>query len=248
MKVFLTSNSGGFGRINGERIGCEFNRANGFADMLKEKLPYDVRCLFISSSPDKDFYELNDSIARNLKDGFTIDGYNVKCVDVCDNRNANDIANYIHNYNVLFLTGGHVPTQNKFFQDIHLKTLLKNYEGIIIGRSAGAMNCADVVYAQQELEGEATNPNYKKYLDGLGLTNICILPHFEFLRGNSIDGLDIVKDICLPDSRIRPFYALTNNSFIYIHEGHSILYGEAYLFRNGDFSKIFDDGMSVTIL
>ena len=36
MKIFLTSYSGGFGRVNGERNACEFNRENGFFDLLIE--------------------------------------------------------------------------------------------------------------------------------------------------------------------------------------------------------------------
>ena len=79
----------------------------------------------------------------------------------------------------IFLCGGHLPTQNKFFNDIGLKELLKNTNALIVGGSAGSMNCADIVYCPPELEEEVLDENFNRYLKGLGLTNINILPHFE---------------------------------------------------------------------
>ena len=43
---------------------------------------------------------------------------------------------------VIILRGGHVPTQNKFFEKIKLKERIKDFEGIIIGVSARYMNSA----------------------------------------------------------------------------------------------------------
>lgn len=74
---------------------------------------------------------------------------------------------------------GHVPTQNQFFKNINLREIIRNSKALILGGSAGSMNSAEIVYAQPELEGESINPNYKKYIQGLGLTNISILPHFQ---------------------------------------------------------------------
>jgi len=104
---------------------------------------------------------------------------------------------------------------------------LKSYKGIIIGISAGSMNCADVVYAQPELDGEAVNLTYEKYLDGLDLTKINILPHFQEIKEQTLDGLRILEDISLPDSKSRPFYALVDGSYIFIENNNSTLYGEA---------------------
>lgn len=41
--------------------------------------------------------------------------------------------------------------------------MLKDYQGVILGISAGSMNSADVVYAQPEEEGEGIDPEYEKY-------------------------------------------------------------------------------------
>lgn len=110
--------------------------------------------------------------------------------------------------------------------------------GLIIAFSAGSMNCADIVYAQPELEGEATNPEYKRYLDGLHLTEINILPHFQAINELTIDGLRALEDISLPDSNIRPFYGLVDGSYIIIEINSATLYGEAYWICKGTITKI----------
>ena len=115
---------------------------------------------------------------------------------------------------------------------------MKNYNGIVIGISAGTMNCAEVVYAQPELDGEAIDPNYQRYLEGLNLTQISVLPHFQELKELSLDGLRVVEDISLPDSKIRPFYALVDGAFILVEDNKSVLYGEGYLISDGDITMI----------
>ena len=43
------------------------------------------------------------------------------------------------NYDVILLAGGHVPTQNCYFKEIDLKEKIKDFQGIVIGISAGSM-------------------------------------------------------------------------------------------------------------
>ena len=83
---------------------------------------------------------------------------------------------------VIVLTGGHVPTQNNFLKQLRLRERLLNYNGIIVAWSAGSMNCADVVYAGPEFEGEAIDPLYERWISGLGITDINIFPHFQKLK------------------------------------------------------------------
>ena len=40
--------------------------------------------------------------------------------------------------------------QHEFFIEINLKELLKNYQGLVIGQSAGALNMADKVFNSPE--------------------------------------------------------------------------------------------------
>ncbi|MDZ9984631.1 hypothetical protein SM917_06030, partial [Escherichia coli] len=72
-----------------------------------------------------------------------------------DNRNAKEKSELISEAEVVILAGGHVPTQNIFFQQINLKNELKTSNKMIIGCSAGSMNGSEEVYAQPELQGES---------------------------------------------------------------------------------------------
>ena len=146
---------------------------------------------------------------------------------------------------MIFLCGGHVPTQNKFFEEINLRGVIKDSKALIIGASAGSMNSAKIVYAQPELEGEALDPNYRKYVNGLGLTNISILPHFEEGQDFILDGKNIMKEISLPDSKIWPFIAYQDGAYIHDNGSSQIMYGKAYLFEKGKLKQITEEN-SVT--
>ena len=74
-------------------------------------------------------------------------------------RTVEKIDDLIENADFIFLCGGHLPTQNKFF---NLREKIKNTEALIVGASAGAMNMADVVYSIPELEQESNDPNFKR--------------------------------------------------------------------------------------
>ena len=246
MKLFLTSHIGGSYKENGTRIPCALDDSNNFLQLLKEQWKYNSKCLILSSDPDDDVR--NDSFEAVYKEAFKISNLSLSKLDVCDRRNESNLADMIHDYDVLILAGGHVPTQNNFFNRIHLKELLQSYRGIIIGISAGTMNCADVVYAQPELENEAVDPKYERYLEGLNLTKMSILPHFQDVKDTCLDGLRILEDISLPDSKIRPFYALIDGAFILVDENKSVLYGEAYYFKDEKFTKVCDTDKSIEIL
>lgn len=98
------------------------------------------------------------------------------------------------------------------------------------------MNSAENVYAQPEKSGEATSKRYKKFLKGLGLTDISVIPHYDKIIGEKIDGLRIIQDITLPDSIDRKFYAIDDTSFIVADERKS--YGNCYLIENGRIIKV----------
>jgi len=246
MKLFLTSSIGGSYKENGKRIPCALEGANHFLDLLREHWAVNSKCLVISSDPENDV--INDSFKAIFTEAFRISGFSLSQLDICDRRNESKLADIIYDYDVLLLAGGHVPTQNQFFSRIKLKELMGNYKGIIIGISAGTMNCADVVYAQPELDGEATSLVYQRYLNGLNLTNLNILPHFQDIKDISVDGQLALEDISLPDSWTRPFYALVDGSFIFIDDNKTTLYGEAYWVQNGNVTRVCENDKSIQLI
>jgi peptidase E len=245
MKSFLTSSIGGIERADGGFLPCALDGSNGLLERLLAYWPENAKCLILSSDPENP--GMNDAVRDLYGQAFPLSGLPLSTIDVCDARSVDRLEDFLRTYNVLLLAGGHVPTQNRFFQRIGLKGLLQGYEGIIIGISAGTMNCAGIVYAQPELEGEAADPAYQRYLDGLGLTEFRVLPHFQELKGQMLDGLRVLEDIALPDSRVCPFYALTDGAYILTDGPGAALYGEAYLISDGTVTKICETGSSVPL-
>lgn len=223
---------------DGERIAHNFGNENGILDLIKKLTPKQENFVFVAS--DELNYDSTDIYANITFDSFRLT-FPFSDYAILDGRTKHKAKELIENADLIFLCGGHVPTQNKFFQNINLKEIIKDSKALIIGQSAGSMNSAEIVYAQPEFEGEAIDPNYKKYLHGLGLTDISILPHFEQELGTVLDGKDVFKEISLPDSKVRPFIAYSDGAFIYDNGETQLIYGRAYLFNNGSYQKISED-------
>ena len=168
-------------------------------------------------------------------------GLSVSTVEKCDGRNPDAVVD-LQNIDFIVLKGGHVPTQNKFMKQLQLRTRLLDYKGIVVAWSAGSMNCADVVYAGPEFEGEAIDPLYERWISGLGITNINILPHFQSLQDEYLDGMRLIEDITYADSMGHEILALNDGSYIILDDEKTILHGEAYLIKDGKQSQICNDG------
>ncbi len=218
----------------------DLNPANGFIHELHLALAYPCRALYICSDPDG--WEKTDLYAGSTAESMEKAGFAFFAFDVLDGRNVDDASALIENADLIILSGGHVPTQNAFFQDIGLKELLAGFDGVLMGISAGSMNSAADVYAHPELEGEAIDPDYERFLPGLGLTEANILPHYNTIAGDTLDGLDLFDDIAIPDSMGRTFFVLPDGSYILSKGGRETLYGEAYVIHDGEMKQIAEDG------
>lgn len=173
-------------------------------------------------------------------------GLSISYIDICDDRNM-DVIEKLDDMDVLILVGGHVPTQNRFMKQIRLRERLMNYDGVVIGWSAGSMNCADVVYAGPELEGEAVDPTYERWITGLGLTDINIFPHFQYLRDDILDGMRLIEDITFEDSVGHEIIAINEESYIVIEDGQATLYGEAYRIKDKQMTQICKEGECIRL-
>lgn len=213
---------------------------NGLADGLRASLPGTCRALYICSDPED--YTNTDFYARLTKESFEGAGFTFTAFDILDGRTADSAEKHIRRADLIILTGGHVPTQNRFFQKLGLRALLQGCRGVIVGISAGSMNSAEIVYAHPELEGEAIDPAYGRFLPGLGLTKVMIIPHYQMIRGGTLDGLRLFEDIAYPDSVGRAFYVLPDGSYLYCKDGIEEIRGEAYRIRNGVMEQICRDG------
>ena len=127
-----------------------------------------------------------------------------------------------------------MPTQNLFFQKIKLSKLMKNFQGVVLGISAGSMNCARRVYAQPEAPGES-RPDFRRWYPGLGLSEINILPHYQQVWDMMLDGKRLFEDITYLDSVGHSFLSLVDGSYLVEKDGETTLYGESYAMIDGKF-------------
>ena len=211
------------------------NPANGFADRMRAALPQDPKCLFICSHPDSAY--LTDKYAADMDEAFSGAGMPFGSLTVLDSRTDHQAAQLIAQSDFIILAGGHVPTQNEYFMRIGLRELLKDYQGVVMGVSAGSMNAADRVYAQPEMEGESSM-DFPRWLSGLGLTNVNILPHYQQIKDWYLDGKRLFEEITYDDSHGHAFYALVDGSYLLIENGAEQLLGEAYRIEDGQISQV----------
>lgn len=209
---------------------------NGFLQRLYDALPLYPRCLFICSSPDR--RDLNCRFGADVFCAFAEAGIHFSSYAVLDAYNADQAEELIQNSDLIVLAGGHVPTQNAFFREIGLRELLGGsggfggFDGVVLGISAGSMNCADEVYVQPEDPGES-DPDFVRFAPGLGLTTVSVCPHYQKVKHYTLDGKRLFEDITYADSMGHEFFALPDGSYFYQEDDRLLLCGEAYRIRDG---------------
>ena len=92
------------------------------------------------------------------------------------------------------------------------------------------------------------DPNYKRWIKGLGITKTNIFPHFEQLKDEVLDGMRLIEDITYSDSMGHEIIALNNGSYIIAENGAEILYGEAYSIKDGKQKQICTDGEWIQLM
>ena len=240
MTLFLTSSP--TGPLDGSRVVDGLDPMNGFVENLAARWPGSARCLIAAASPEE--YAGNDQMAAFFAHALARSGLPCVCMDLWDDR-AGGIDPGA--YDVVLLGGGHVPTQNAFFRRVGLRERLAGFPGILIGISAGTMNAAGRVYAQPELPGEAVDPRYVRWLPGLGLTGLNILPHYQMVRDHRLDGRRLYEDITYPDSVGHRFLAIPDGSYVLAEDGGATLYGEGYLLADGELRRICEENKTLDL-
>ena len=208
------------------------NEHHWIEDLLKH-ISFPCHALLVASSPDdieKTRYYAQEIVDVMNKHNLCLSGF-----DVLDRTSVKSTKEFIEKADIIIAMGGHVPTQNAFFQEIDLKKHLQNFNGIWIGSSAGSMNSATLVYAQPELEGEVIESMYQRFVPGLGLTEKMILPHYSSWKNEVIDGFRLLEDVTYPDSQGHTFYLMEDGSYVLGDTEEEIeeVVGEYYILHDG---------------
>ena len=196
---------------------------------------------------DPDAHAHNDRMLREFGDALAWAGMPLSRFTVLDSRNPGQSLSCIQDAAFVMLAGGHVPTQNRFLHAVGLKAAMHDFNGTVVGISAGSMNAAQTVYAQPEETGESLDPDYDRFPEGLGLTRIQVLPHLNMVRNTMLDGRRLFEDITFPDSHGHTFLAIPDGSFVYADGNHTLLCGEGWQIRDGRMTQLTSDGQETVL-
>lgn len=221
-----------------------FSNENGFIDAIRAALPDNPRCLFICADPNA--HDFTCRIGADIFIAFANCGIRFSHYGVLDGENSRRAGEMVKNADLIVLAGGYVPTQNAFFRSIGLRHLLRDHPGVVMGISAGSMNCAEQVYAQPEEPGESA-PAFPRFLEGLGLTRVNVLPHYQKVKDYVLDGRRLYEDITFADSMGHTFYAIPDFSYIVDNGERAVLFGEGYRVRDGVMTRLTSKGQSAVL-
>ncbi len=245
MTLFLTGSPTRYGEDH-------FTDDNGFLSEVKAALAEAAgegvlpRVLLVSAAPDD--VAFTESVLKGMSLCIHRSGIRTEEIVMLDRRNAAEAASLVKRAHWIVLCGGHVPTQNKFIHEIGLRDLLRDFDGVIMGCSAGSMNCADRVYSHPEMPGEAVDPQYRRWLTGLGLTDINLVPHYYQVRDVVLDGKRLFEDVIFPDSWQHKFYTFPDGGYIKVKDGRRILYGDAWEISEGRMHQVCQENKTFTFM
>ena len=236
MIVFLTSSPCDDNVPEGVKLPCILNVENHFVEHMKQWWKPDSLGLIIAAYPDND--ELNDEMRDTFYGAFTYHGMSFKELIMVDHRNEEQLEELMAEADFVMLAGGHVPTQNEYFCKLGLREQMKHFDGIVMGISAGSMNAADMVYVQPELPGESVDPDFERFVEGLGLCYVNVLPHYQMVKDHVLDGRRLFEEITFEDSYDQAFVVLVDGSYVQVYDGVTEIYGEAWMISDGVMTKI----------
>lgn len=237
MILFLTS------RLNtrvmdedGNKTTIPIENINGVLDNIKKYLSGTNRVVYVSNDPNNVIE--NEERIKNMIDSFSLSNLNFNEKILLDARNKKDAKNIILGANIVILSGGKILCQNKFFRSIRLKKILKHFNGIVIGMSAGTMNLCKTIYNFPE---ENADIKEQRWVKGLGLYDKIIIPHFDGETNTyqiECEEVDVVNDYIFPASHKKEFLGIPNGSYILIDNNKNVsFFGEMYTIKDGKVSN-----------
>ena len=200
-----------------------FDASGGFpadiADSLRKDLPERKRLVFICSSPalhetTQRYCEVNRSWFEQACLGFS----DYQIID--DRCTPEDAKVFASSASCIFLTGGDTLGQSLFLSDYHMDKILCNFDGVIIGLSAGAINMGKTALCSKDKKNEKT-----LIYDGLGLVDITAEPHFDPQNG------ELLENELFPLSDMLQIYAVCDGGGIRTGLDTVRYFGEVYLIR-----------------
>lgn len=127
----------------------------------------------------------------------------------------------LKNADIIYLQGGDPFVQLEYMRDNEYDKFLKEYNGIVLGLSAGTMNLGETEFYSKDEDYPKS-----KFYKALGITDLTIDPHFD------INDYDKVKEIT-KYSKDHKIIGLSDYSAIIIDNDANIkCIGPNYIYDN----------------
>jgi dipeptidase E len=128
-----------------------------------------------------------------------------------------EIKEKISETDLIYFTGGVTTILVERLKKSGIRSLLGNFEGIIVGRSAGALafcrKCVITCRRTSEI----------KVIEGLGLVDLTLKAHYKLCKDEKLIRL----------SKNEEFFAVPKDSAIVYDSGKLLFINNVYLFRDG---------------
>ena len=180
--------------------------------------------VFIPTVPeDINISEKYFDLTKNL---FQSIGINFKTSTLLDRRySSKEAKKIIKNATAIFLSGGDTLNQFKFIKEYQLEKALDEFTGTLMGLSAGAINLGETSMVFKD-----NLDNADRIYDGLGISPITVIPHFEPTESHFNEKLFKLSSENL-------IFGITDNSAIKITSGLQF-FGDIYLLDRGRMLKL----------
>jgi dipeptidase E len=138
-------------------------------------------------------------------------------VEFIEYQETEEIADKIAASDLIYLTGGQASILIERTKTMHLDSQLKNYRGIIVGRSAGALALCKRCVTTCRSNGRV------RVVNGLGLADITLKAHYRMENDETLKRFSLKETI----------FAVPKDSVLIYENRKLCAIGEVYLFNGG---------------
>lgn len=138
-------------------------------------------------------------------------------VEFIEYQEREGIAEKISASDLIYLTGGQASVLIERTKNMRLDEQIRNYKGIIVGRSAGALALCKRCVTTRRINGRA------RVVNGLGLADITLKAHYTMENDETLKRFSEMESI----------FAVPKDSALIYEDQKLCVIGDVYLFISG---------------
>ncbi len=197
--------------------GGKQNEFRGLDSEIINKLKY--KSIFVINLTKRD-KEVLENKKKELKSYFKEIGFE-NIYFASDYDSSLEIKSHIKIADLLFIDGGDTEFLLENINNLKIGPLIKSFNGIIEGSSAGAY-----ILCQNYLK---IRGGKLEVIQSLGIVSFTVKAHY---------GLEFDKELLSFSKKEKEIYGISEGSYIIIEEGNLNFSGEIYLFKDGEKKKV----------